>query len=230
MWRNKSLKNKASAILRTLEREFSIPKLSSLCKDPFKTLIRTIISQATADVNTARAYKELEGRVGITVLSLSRVSREAIEESLRSAGLYRNKSKVMKELASVILERYGGSLDFIYGDSLGEARRKLLELPGVGPKTADILLLFCARKPTIPVDTHVNRVSKRLGLVSDRADYEKVRRALQSLYPSEEYLKVHFLLIYHGRRYCKARRPLCPSCPVRDKCSDSSKTTFYTPK
>lgn len=202
-----------------------MPKLDYICRDPFKTLIRTVISQATADVNTARAYKMLEEKVGITVTSLSKANRKEIEESLHSAGLYRNKSRVIKELASTVSECYGGNLDFIYSDSLEAARRRLMELPGVGPKTADIILLFCAKKPVIPVDTHVNRVSKRLGFVTGNADYEKVRRALQLLYSPEEYLKVHFLLIHHGRKYCKARHPLCLSCPIGNRCPHPSKTT-----
>jgi len=163
--------------------------------------------------------------LGLTVKALAEAGREEVEESIHSAGLYKNKSKAIKELASTLLERYGGRLDFVYDAPLEEARRRLMELPGVGPKTADVLLLFCGNRPTIPVDTHVNRVSKRLGLVGEKADYETVRRALQALYPTNKYLEVHFSLIYHGRKYCKARRPHCPICPIRDLCPYLYKTT-----
>ncbi|MGD0495663.1 MAG: hypothetical protein ABSB28_06445 [Candidatus Bathyarchaeia archaeon] len=101
---------------------------------------------------------------------------------------------------------------------LDEAREGLLQLPGVGPKTADVLLLFSAKKPTVPVDTHVNRVSKRLGLAPRVADYETVRGALQSIYDPKDYLAVHTLLILHGRKYCKAKTPLCKECPLARLC------------
>jgi endonuclease-3 len=93
-----------------------------------------------------------------------------------------------------------------------------MELPGVGPKTADVVLLFSANQPTIPVDTHVNRVSKRLGLAPANGGYEEVRLSLQSLFDPKDYLAVHLLLIAHGRKYCKARQPLCPECPLNTYC------------
>jgi endonuclease-3 len=93
-----------------------------------------------------------------------------------------------------------------------------LTLPGVGPKTADVVLLFSAGKSTIPVDTHVNRISKRLGFSSAKADYEEVRASLQSLYAPEDFLAVHLLLIMLGRKYCRALRPVCIQCPVSNLC------------
>ncbi len=94
----------------------------------------------------------------------------------------------------------------------------LIALPGVGPKTADIVLLFSAEQPTIPVDTHVNRVAKRLGFAPANGDYEAVRKSLQLIYDSTDYLAVHLLLIAHGREYCKARRALCSQCPISMFC------------
>ncbi len=93
-----------------------------------------------------------------------------------------------------------------------------MQIPGVGPKTADVVLLFSANKPTIPVDTHVNRVSKRLGLVPVDGGYEDVRKSLQALYAPADYLSVHLLFIAHGRKTCKAPRPLCRQCPVNQYC------------
>jgi len=102
---------------------------------------------------------------------------------------------------------------------LSEARKVLLSLPGIGPKTADILLLFCAGKPVLPVDTHVNRVSKRLGLVSlDDKDYDSIRMKLEGLYAPEDYFAVHMLFIALGRKYCKALKPLCNLCPLNGLC------------
>jgi len=149
---------------------------------------------------------------------LAKADVKEIEEAITVAGLYRNKSKVIKNLSRIVLEKFSGSLDFIYSLPFEKARETLMAMPGVGPKTADVVLLFCAEKPTLPVDTHVNRVSKRLGLAPSNADYEGVRQALQALYPPKDYLPVHLLLIALGRKICKARKPLCKICPVNTLC------------
>jgi len=211
-------KNRATQILHILQNNFSIPPWASSTRDPFQTLIITVLSQATADKNTARAFENLSARFSITPEALAKASVEEIEKAIRVGGLYRNKSKVIKAISRVILEQFNGSLDFIYSLPFDEARKILLNIPGVGPKTADVVLLFCAGKPTIPIDTHVNRVSKRLELVPPGADYEGVRQALEALYSPEDYLPVHLLLISLGRRYCKARKPLCKPCPVNTLC------------
>ena len=211
-------REKAGKILEILKREFSVPQLSSITEDPFKVLVRTIISQSTAEVNTRRAYQNLSETFPITPEAMDKADLTELEKTLRVAGLYRNKAKVLKNVAKVILEKFNGSLDFVYSLPLSEARKNLMDLPGVGPKTADIVLLFCANRPTLPVDTHVNRVSKRLGLVPSEAGYEDVRKGLQELYSPEEYFSVHMLFIALGRNYCKALRPLHAVCPLRGLC------------
>lgn len=186
--------------------------------DPFETLVETIISQNTADRNTERAFEALSKQFEITpeVLAVAQTSR--IERSLRLAGLYKNKARAIKQVSKMLLEKYHGTLEPILSLPLEHARKTLMEFPGVGPKTADVVLLFAAKQPTIPVDTHVNRVAKRLGLAPANGDYEAVRKGLQSLYDSRDYFSVHLLLIAHGRKYCKARRPLCNQCPVNMLC------------
>jgi endonuclease-3 len=171
---------RAIKVLDVLKSEFSVPRLSNIADDPFKVLIRTVISQSTAEVNTRRAYENLSKIILITPRRLADADVKMIEEALRVAGLYRNKSKTIKKISESVLEEYGGSLDFIYSMPLEEARERLMGLPGVGPKTADIVLLFCAERPTIPVDTHVNRVSKRLGLAPAKADDSTWEKILQS--------------------------------------------------
>ncbi len=167
---------RAKEILRILECTFSVPDLYSIVRDPFKVLVRTIISQSTAELNTRRAFQNLSDRLSVTPNALAEANAKEIEEPLRVAGLYRNKSRVIKEVSRLVIKEFNGSLDFIYSSPLDEAREKLMSLPGVGPKTADIVLLFCAGKPTLPVDTHVNRVSKRLGFVRSKADSQSLQR------------------------------------------------------
>jgi len=209
---------RAKEILGILKRTFSVPDLSSIVRDPFRVLVRTIISQSTAEVNTRRAFQNLSNRLSVTPRALAKANVKEIEEPLRVAGLHRNKSRVIKEVSRLVIEEFNGSLGFVFSSPLDEAREKLMSLPGVGPKTADIVLLFCAGKPTLPVDTHVNRVSKRLGFVRSKADYEETRKSLQALYQPEEYFRVHMLFIALGRNHCKARKPLHGSCPVNELC------------
>ena len=211
-------KDRAARILHELQNTFSLPKWTASSKKPFSTLIRTVLSQATADRNTNRAFRRLSEKFSITPKTLAKANVQEIKEAIRVAGLYRNKSRVMKNLSHTILEQFKGSLDFIYSLPLAEARSKLMSLPGVGPKTADVVLLFCAERPVIPVDTHVKRVSERLGLTPQNSNYEEIRGALQSLYQAQDSLPVHLLLISLGRTYCKARKPLCKPCPVNALC------------
>ena len=211
-------KDRAEEILHMLKDNFSIPPWANSTKDPFQTLIITILSQATADKNTARAFENLSRRFSITPEALAKASVEDIEKAIKVGGLYRNKSKTIKAISSIILKQFNGSLDFIHSLPFDEARKILLGIPGIGPKTADVVLLFFAAKPTIPIDTHVNRGSKRLGLVPLKASYEEARQTLEALYISGDYLSVHLLLISLGRKFCKARKPLCKPCPVNTLC------------
>ncbi len=211
-------KDRAKEILRILQDNLTVPSHALLDRDPFETLIITVLSQATTDKNMVRAFKNLSGRFSITPEALVNASVREIENAIGVGGLYRNKAKVIKTISRMILEHFNGSLDFIYSSSLEESRKILLEIPGVGPKSADIVLLFCAGKTTVPIDTHVNRVSKRLGLAPPKAKYEAVRQALEALYSPVTYLPVHLLFISLGRKYCRARNPLCKVCPVNNLC------------
>jgi endonuclease-3 len=210
--------SRAQKILETLRRTFTTPKLVPSEKDMFKTLIRTIISQNTADRNTARAFENLSKQFEITPEALVGAETGQIERCLKTAGLYRNKARTIKHVSKIIIDKFNGDLDRVLSLSFEEARGVLMELPGVGPKTADVVLLFAARKPTIPVDTHVDRVSKRLGLAPLDGGYEAVRGSLQHTYDPKDYLAVHVLLIAHGRKYCRARAPLCKKCPINMLC------------
>ena len=215
---------RAQEILTILRRTFSLPDWATTPKKPFATLIRTVLSQATNDKNRDKAFKSLSEKFHITPTVLSEADVKAIEEAIRIGGLYRNKSRVIKELSRVIVEKFNGTLDFIYSTSLEEARKLLMALPGIGPKTADVVLLFSANKPVLPVDTHVNRVSKRLELAASKADYERVRLTLQSLYSPNDYLAVHILLIMLGRKYCKARHAMSLSKARRLNCGNNKRS------
>ncbi|MCW4028517.1 MAG: endonuclease III [Candidatus Bathyarchaeota archaeon] len=212
----------AQTILQTLKRSLQVPNMVKTNHEPFQTLIITIISQNTADTNTERAYAALQNRFEINPQTLAVAPRAEIEECIRVGGLYQNKAQAIQTASKIILEKFGGSLNQILALPLKEARAVLMAMPGVGPKTADVVLLFSGEKPTIPVDTHVGRVSKRLGLAPIAGDYEAVRLSLQSFFEPSDYLAVHLLLISLGRKYCKSQKPQCKDCPVTSYCPSST--------
>lgn len=211
-------RERANKILQILRDKFALPKWAGSKREPFQTLIRTVLSQATNDRNRDRAYKNLSEKYEINPKALAMADVKEIEKAIRIGGLHRNKSQKIKKLSKVVLERFNGSLDFVYFDPLEKARSKLMSIPGVGPKTADVVLLFSAKKPTMPIDTHVNRVSRRLGLAPLKGGYEDIRNSLESFYAPKDYLHVHLLLISLGRTYCRARNPMHKTCPVNPLC------------
>jgi endonuclease-3 len=208
----------AATILKLLQDMLILPNLVKTNNDPYTTLIVTILSQNTSDTNTECAFQNLYERFEITPQTLSEAQTSKIEECIRVAGLSKNKTKTIQTVSKIIIEKFHGSLEPILSLPLEEARNALIELPGVGPKTADVVLLFSANQPTIPVDTHVNRVSKRLGLAPPHRDYDEVRKHIQAKFDSKDYLAVHLHLTALGRKYCKARKPLCPNCPATLVC------------
>jgi len=216
-------KERAQKILLSLGKEFAIPEWVTSRREPFQTLIRTVLSQATNDRNRDRAFRNLAEKYKIDPQELADADLKEIQEAIRVGGLYRNKAKKIKELSRTVLKQFHGSLDFISYEPLEKSRELLMSVPGVGPKTADVVLLFSAGKPTVPVDTHVNRVSKRLDLAPLKSGYEDVRRSLEALYQPRDYLAIHLLLISLGRKYCRARNPLHEPCPVNALCPTARK-------
>ncbi|MCS7384928.1 MAG: endonuclease III [archaeon GB-1867-097] len=186
--------------------------------DPFRLLVMTILSQNTSDRNAMLAFRNLSSKIQIDAASLASAPLPLIKELIRPAGLFRRRAEILKNVSTIILERFNGNLENILNRPCREAREILISLPGVGRKTADILLLFTGRCKTFPVDTHISRVSKRIGVVPENADYEQIRSAWMKLYEPSNYLLLHLLLIALGRSYCKSRNPLHDQCPVRYWC------------
>ncbi|MGD2200443.1 MAG: endonuclease III [Candidatus Bathyarchaeota archaeon] len=186
--------------------------------DPFSVLVNTILSQNTNSRNRSTAYRNLEEAIGITPEALSQAPLEDLVEAIRPAGMYNQRSRVLKEVSRKILERFSGSLDQVMLQPYPEARERLMSLPGVGPKTADIVLMFVAERYIVPVDRHIFRISQRLEIVSERPSYDEVRRALEEASPPEKRKRLHLSLIQFGREICKARKPLCRDCSLEDLC------------
>ena len=187
--------------------------------DPLSELIFTILSQNTSDVNRDEAWRRLKERFP-TWESVLAADAAEIAEAIRPGGLANVKAPRIQEALRVIkLERDKFTLDFLAEMEVDEARRWLTSLSGVGPKTAAIVLLFSLGKPAFPVDTHVHRVSRRLGLIGPKTSREKSHEVLEALLPPEIYYTFHLNLIAHGREVCKSQRPCCAACILQEYCS-----------
>jgi len=138
--------------------------------------------------------------------------------------LHKQKARALKQLSVMITEKYSGNFtSMLEGRPFVEVRDRLQELPHVGPKTADVLLGILGQ-PTISVDTHVDRVSKRLDLAPNKGKYELVRSSLMQAFSGEDYRVVPMYFMALGRKFCRARHPLCPKCPINDLCPYDRKT------
>jgi endonuclease-3 len=226
----KSERKRAQRILQILRSslvirpdDFVSVRVANESNDPFRVLTATILSQSCTDVAALQAYRILDEQIGVSPVNLSKAETRTIARAIRVAGLHHQKAKALKRLGQVITERSSCSLDVMLTGPVDESRSRLQELPKVGPKTADVLLGIWGR-PTISVDTHVDRVSKRLGFASQKAKYEEIRAALMRVFEERDYNSVPLLFMAHGRRFCKARKPLCPICPVKRLCPYRYKT------
>lgn len=186
--------------------------------DPFRSLVRIILSQNTSFKNEAMAYEKLERIIGVTPETIARASVDRIAEAIRPAGMHKRRSRTLKQVAETVLERFNGDITPILHMPYAQARQELMELPGVGQKTADVLLMFDAGKAVIPVDRHIFRIAKRLKIVQPKASYDETRHALEAAAEPDRYEDVHVLLIRFGREVCRAQRPLCGDCFLNDIC------------
>jgi endonuclease-3 len=182
-------------------------------------LISCILSQHTSDANSSRAFDRLKAKYPIWEEAIAAPTEE-LADTIRCGGLADTKAGRIQEVLRRIQEREGRvDLSCLKGMSDPEARDYLLRLPGVGPKTAAIVLCFALGRPVIPVDTHVFRVAWRLGLIEKRLGEARAHDALQAMIPPEIIYRFHVSHIRHGRQTCKAPNPRCADCPLTDLCA-----------
>ena len=187
-------------------------------REPVAELVTTILSQHTSDINSERAYDSLIARFG-SLEAVVEADVEDIAHAVRSGGLAQQKAPRIKEALNRIVEERGSlELDFLQNLPLSEAKAWLTSLPGVGKKTAAVTLCFSFGMPAMAVDTHVYRVSKRLGLIGEKTGIDQAHDLLEAAVPPDDVYAFHVCLITHGRRVCKAPSPLCQSCMLADGC------------
>ncbi len=175
---------------------------------PFEVLIATILSQRTKDVNTHKASKELFKRYN-TPKQLAEAPLEEVKEIVHVTGFYNVKARRVKEVAKIIHERYN--------DEVPEELNELLDLPGVGRKTANCVLVYGFGEPAIPVDTHVHRISNRLG-IADAKTPEETEQQLVGSMPRRYWIEINKLMVEFGKEICRPRNPRCDSCPINHMC------------
>jgi endonuclease-3 len=196
--------------------------------DPFKNLIITVLSQNTSEINCVRAYeghmKGLAAKFEVKPETLAEANLNQIREAIKSGGLYNVKSKRIKELAKAVLEKFHGDLNFVLALPKEEAKKKLMELPGVGEKTADVLLSSRhGYHEVFVVDTYIDRIAKRLGLVGENAKYSEIQEAVKRFLPKNERTGGLFWLL--AKYTCRAQNPKCKECPLIELCDYGKRHT-----
>jgi endonuclease-3 len=192
--------------------------------EPASELVYTILSQHTSDINSERAFKNLMNTFG-TLEAIAAAEVTEIENAIKSAGLFRVKAPRIKQVLNEIIEEVGSfDLTFLADMPLEDAKAWLKAFDGIGPKTAAIILCFSLGMPAMPVDTHIYRVSQRLGLIGPKVNADQAHDILEPMVDPDDVFAFHLYLINHGRQVCKALRPRCDSCVLAQRCP--SRGTF----
>ena len=201
-------------ILKILSNTYPDVKTALDHRTPLEMLIATILSAQCTDTRVNKVTKILFEKLQ-TARDFAEVPIEDLEEMIRPTGFYRNKAKSIKACCTALIEKHGGHVP----DTL----ETLVQLPGVGRKTANVVLGSAFGIPGIVVDTHVKRVSRRIGL-TEESDPVKIEFDLMHLIPKTDWIDFSHQMIWHGRRLCPARKPKCPECPLNKLCDYPDKT------
>jgi endonuclease-3 len=209
----KSNRKRVKEIIKILAREIPDSRIALKSSNPLELLIATILSAQCTDVKVNQVTESLFKKYR-SAKDYAEANREGFEEDIRPTGFYRNKTKSIQKCCQELVARFGGKVP--------KTLEELVALPGVGRKTANVILGNAFGIPGIVVDTHVRRVSQRIGLTKND-DPVKIECDLMHIVPKEEWTHFSNLLVWHGRRVCVARKPLCEQCTIRKWCDYGSK-------
>ena len=201
-----SKEEKSRLIVEKLNEVFDVRVFED--KNPYRVLVRTILSQRTRDENTDQATNNLFSKYK-DIYEVADAPTEDVEELIRCSGFYRVKAGRIKEVSRILIDQYGGEVP--------DNMKELLELPGVGRKTANCVLVYAFEEPAIPVDTHVHRISNRLGLVNTK-DPEDTEKELDNFVPEDIKILLNDLMVQFGQNICKPISPQCEICPLDELC------------
>jgi endonuclease-3 len=211
----KIAKSRIKRLLEILRSTYPGVKTALGHRNPLELLIATILSAQCTDERVNQVTQTLFEKLR-TAKDFAEVPIADLEKMIRPTGFYRNKAKSIKGCCQALLERHGGKVP--------DNMEALVKLPGIGRKTANVILGSAFGIPGIVVDTHVKRLSQRIGL-TEESDPVKIEFDLMALLPRKDWIDFSHQMIWHGRALCKARKPNCPACPLRDLCDDGRKAT-----
>jgi endonuclease-3 len=213
MKKQEDLKKRVKEIIKALSKEIPDSRIALKFSNPLELLIATILSAQCTDVKVNQVTVDLFKKYRL-VKDYAESNLEKLEEEIRPTGFYRNKAKSIQKCCQELVKRFGGKIP--------NTLEELITLPGVGRKTANVILGNTFGIPGIVVDTHVQRVSQRIGLTKNN-DPTKIEFDLMEIVPKEEWTHFSNLLVWHGRRTCTAKKPLCETCSIRKECNYGSK-------
>lgn len=206
-----------AAIAACLQEHYGYPQWRQHLP-PIDELISTILSQNTSDINRDRGFDALKAHYPDWE-SVRDAPTEELAEVIRPSGLAKQKAPRIQAALRHITETWGSiTLDFLADLPIEDAKAWLTAMNGIGPKTAAIILLFAFNREAFPVDTHVHRVTMRLGLIDEKTSADNAHAILEAIVPPAHYYAAHLNIIRHGREVCKARKPLCDQCPLTAYC------------
>jgi endonuclease-3 related protein len=184
---------------------------------PFEVMVGAILTQNTSWINVEKAIRRLKEEGHLTAAAIHRLKRSELASLIRSSGTYRIKADRLKTFTTFLFERYGGKISRMKKGPARTLRVRLLEVKGIGPETADSILLYALGKPIFVVDAYTKRILSRHGIVSEKASYEEIQQLFMDHLPVEERLfnEYHALLVYLGKRICQ-KVPKCDICPLKD--------------
>jgi endonuclease-3 len=204
-------KESINQIFTTLSNTWPDAQCELIHFNSFQLLIAVVLSAQATDKSVNKALEPLfSSQPNFSAQDLIKIGETHFLKMIQSIGLAKTKAKNCLALAKILIEKYNGEVPKI--------RENLEELPGVGRKTANVVLNVLFKQPTMAVDTHVARVSNRIGLVETTDDRLKIEKKLLEIIPKKFLLKAHHVLIFHGRYHCTAKKPKCESCPINDLC------------
>ncbi len=195
-------------VLKVLKKEYGNTGTALKFQTPFQLLVSTMLAAQSTDKQVNKITRELYRKYP-DAAAFARLSPEELEKEIRSIGLYRNKARNIIAMSRMLMEKYDGEVP--------QTRQELVKLPGVGRKTANVVLSVGFNQDAIAVDTHVFRVSNRIGL-ANAPNVEKTEQQLMENIPRQEWSAAHHWLIWHGRKICRAQNPRCEVCPLKDWC------------
>jgi len=210
------MKTKLQKIVQILSEKYEINEWWKKYA-PFETLVSIILSQRTYWKNVRTATERFAERFN-GIEDVAKANVKEIEKVIKPAGLYKVRARRIKNIAEDLVEKYDGKLDEILNLPYNEAKKKLITIKGIGPKTADVFLMAIKGEQVLPIDVHIFRIMKRLGIATEIDDYESLRAKLESEIPPVQRMKAHLILIEFGRRICRSRNPKCEECPIKGYC------------